>query len=66
MPSNTSVHDLIFLVNRLNCIRKARKAEFELSHYRKHGKLPDNAQYIVKVWNVNGKELIEVKDEATV
>ena len=61
MPSNTSVHDLLDFINRLGCIHKARAAEFELSHYREHGELPDGAEHIARVYIVNGSELVELK-----
>lgn len=63
MPHNTTVHDLLFLINRLNCIHKARRAEFELSHYRKYGKLPEHGEFIKEVHQINGEELIELKEK---
>lgn len=66
MPSNTTIHDLADLINRLGCIHKARKAEFELSYYRKHKRLPEDALYIANVYRVkdDDKEIVELKEGA--
>ena len=64
MPANTDIHDLIYFLGKLECETKARKAEWELSHYRKHGKLPDDVRYIQRVLNVRGVELVELKEGA--
>lgn len=60
MPANTDINDLLDMLRRLGCIHKARKAECELSHYRKHGVLPDGVRYIQRVMNVRGIELVEL------
>lgn len=62
MPSNTDINDLLDMLRRLGDIHKARKAECELSYYRKHGVLPDSARYIKRVMNVRGVELVELME----
>ena len=64
MASNTSVRDIAILCKRLGDIQKARKAESELSYYRFHGELPEDACIIAGIRKVNGKEEIELKEGA--
>lgn len=61
MPHNTSIHDLLDGIRKLGCIHKARAYEFELSRWRKTGKLEDTT-YIKRIMVVNGRELIELKN----
>ena len=62
MPSNTNIDDMLWLLNHLGDIHKARAAVFELSYFRTHGELPADAKYIERVHIIGGKELIEMKN----